>query len=176
MELGSPEWGEQQGLQGRSRVLAELLNVKKLVRSEVAKVTQARAEVLWFIWVYLWGRNLICLNLPWRSNWEWESVLWGSLLSLIAEVEVLQRQMSVPWHLLCLPGHRCHCVGCHQREWSLPAERTQGCCYSSPFLEGEEPVGHQVSHIKCSGQSGKQPWFYLCFRHPRCCSHLCFPS
>lgn len=102
MELGSPERGEQQGLQGRSRVLVELLKVKKLVRSEVAKVTQARAEVLWFIWVYLWGRNLICLSLPWRSNSEWESVLWGSLLSLIAEVEVLQRQMSVPWHLLCL--------------------------------------------------------------------------
>lgn len=45
--VGEPRAGRAAGagLQGRSRVLVELLKVKKLVRSGVAKVTQVRAKV-----------------------------------------------------------------------------------------------------------------------------------
>lgn len=77
---------------------------------------------------------------------------------------------------LSLPGYRSHRVGCHQWEWPVPAEGTQGCHHSSPFLEGKEPVGHLVSQTKSNCWSGKQAWLYLQFRHPVCYSHLYFPS
>ena len=45
MELGSPGLGEQQGLQGQESGTSRAVKVKKLVRSGIAKATQARAEV-----------------------------------------------------------------------------------------------------------------------------------
>jgi len=85
----------------RRRVLAELLKVKT-VRSGTAKVTQARTEVHLLVWTFIKGGIGICIHHPQHSNSEWDSLLSSSFCSLIADVDILWREILVPWrHFIC---------------------------------------------------------------------------
>lgn len=44
-------------------------------------------------------------------------------------------------------GHRCDCVGHHQRVWSVPTSRTQRRHHTGLVRQRQESPGHQVRRV-----------------------------
>jgi len=80
------EWGTSRAVKGEEACE---------VRNNKSDSNQGRGAFTGLI--QLWGRNVTYINHPWHSNSEWESVFSGNLFSLIADVDILQRQMPVRW-------------------------------------------------------------------------------